>query len=253
MRITILGTGTATPVLNRNASGLVMEAAGSLVLVDLGPGTLRRLCEAGIDYKDIDIILITHFHPDHVSDLTPLLFASNYAYGPFREDSFLLIGPTGLEQFYEALVKIYGHWIIPAGNRLIRKEMDSQAPDMFVSGELIIHSSPAAHSQPALSYRLEAEGSSVTVSGDTDVSDHLVELARGTDLLICECSMPEGSKIPGHLVPSEAGTMAEKARARKLILTHFYPPCDEFDVAEQASKTFSGQVIRGEDLMVINV
>ena len=253
MKITILGTGTATPVLNRNASGLVIEAAGSTVLVDLGPGTLRRLCEAGLDYKDIDIILITHFHPDHVSDLTPLLFASNYAYGPFREDSFLLIGPTGLEQFYEALVKIYGHWIIPTGNRLIKKEMNAQAPDTFVSGDLSIYSAPAAHSPPAVSYRLEAEGLSVTVSGDTDISDNLVELANGAEVLICECSMPEGSKTPGHLVPSEAGTIAEQARAKKLVLTHFYPPCDEVDVVEQASKTFSGEVIRAADLMVIHL
>ncbi len=253
MKITILGTGTATPVLNRNASGLVVEAAGSLVLVDLGPGTLRRLCEAGIDYKDIDVILITHFHPDHVSDLTPLLFASNYAYGPFREEPFLLIGPTGLDQFYEALVKIHGHWIIPTGNRLIRKEMNAQAPDNFMSGGLLIRSAPAAHSNPAVSYRVEAEGLSVTVSGDTDISDNLVELACGTEVLICECSMPEGSKIHGHLVPSEAGTIAQQARAKKLVLTHFYPPCDEVDVVEQASKTFSGEIIRAADLMVIHV
>jgi ribonuclease BN (tRNA processing enzyme) len=253
MKITILGTGTATPLLNRNASGLVIEAAGSRVLVDLGPGTLRRLCEADLDYKDIDIITITHFHPDHVSDLAPLLFASNYAYGPFREDTFLLIGPTGLEQFYEAFVKIYGHWIIPTGNRLIKKEMSAQAPDMFVSRGMTIRSTPAAHSPPAVSYRLEAEGSSVTISGDTDISDNLVELANSVDVLVCECSMPEGSKIPGHLVPSEAGAIAEQARAKKLVLTHFYPPCDEVDVVDQASKTFSGEVIRAEDLMVILV
>ena len=224
-----------------------------MILIDIGPGTLRRLCEAGLDYKDIDIILITHFHPDHVSDLTPLLFASNYAYGPFREDSFLLIGPTGLERFYEALVKIYGHWIIPTGNRLITKELDAQAPDKFVSGGLAIHARPAAHSPPAVSYRVEAEGLSVTVSGDTDVSDNLVELASGAEVLICECSMPEGSKIPGHLVASEAGTIAQQARVKKLVLTHFYPPCDEVDVAEQASRTFSGEVIRAADLMVIHV
>ncbi len=251
MKITILGTGTATPVLQRNASGLVVASAGILVLVDLGPGTLRRMCEADIDYKSIDIILITHFHPDHVSDLTALLFASNYAYGPFRQEPFHLVGPTGLEKFYQALVNLYGHWIVPSGNRLVRKEMNAHAPDIFVTGGLVIRSAPAAHSDPALSYRLEAEGSSVTISGDSDISDDLVELARDTEILICECSMPEGSKIRGHLLPSEAGAIAERARAKKLILTHFYPPCDEVDVVEQASETFSGQVIRGEDLMII--
>ena len=131
--------------------------------------------------------------------------------------------------------------------------MDTHAPDIFVSGGLDIRSAPAAHSHPALSYRLEAEDTSVTISGDTDMSDNLVELARNTDLLICECSMPEGSKIPGHLVPSEAGAIAQRARARKLILTHFYPPCDEVDVVSQASKTFSGEILKGEDLMITEV
>lgn len=253
MKITILGTGTATPRLERNASGVLVSAAGSQVLVDVGPGILRRLCEAGIDYKSIDIILVTHFHPDHVSDLTPLLFASNYAHGPFRDEPFLLIGPTGLEQFYQALVRVYGNWIVPTGNRLIKKEINANAPDVFVSEGLVIRSTPAAHSNPAVSYRLEAEGSSVTISGDTDISEKLVELARNTDVLICECSMPEGSKIPGHLVPTEAGITAERARAKKLILTHFYPSCDEVDVAKQASKTFSGQIVKGEDHMVIKI
>ncbi len=253
MKITILGTGTATPVLKRNASGLVVAAARSLILIDLGPGTLRRMCEAGVDFKTIDLILVTHFHPDHVSDLAPFLFASNYAYGPFRKEPFFLIGPTGLERLYAGLMGMYGHWIIPTGERLSIKELHSQAADFFVSGDLMIRSVPAAHSHPALSYRLEAEGSSLTVSGDTDMSENLVELARGTDVLICECSMPDGSKISGHLTPSEAGISAQRAEAKKLVLTHFYPPCDDVDVVRQASKTFSGEIIRAEDLMVLDV
>ncbi len=252
-KITLLGTGTATPTLERNASGLFIAAGGLSVLVDLGPGVLRRMCEANIDYKSIDIILITHFHPDHVSDLTPFLFASNYAYGPFREEPFFLIGPTGIKEFYEQLVSIYGKWIVPTNNRLAIKEMNSEAPDEMRFGDLLLRSAPAAHSKPALSYRLQANGKSITVSGDTDFSESLIELAMDTDLLISECSMPDGFKIAGHLVPSEAGIIAEKAKIKRLILTHFYPPCEEVDIAEQALGTFSGEVIRGEDLMELDL
>jgi len=232
---------------------LVVATAESLILVDLGPGTLRRLCDAGIDWKAIDMILVTHFHPDHVSDLVPFLFASNYAYGPFREAPFHLIGPTGMEQFYSAMVRVYGHWIVPANERLMLHEMNSASTDRFAAGKVEIFSAPSAHSAPSLSYRIEAEGSSITVSGDTDVTDNLVELAQGTDVLICECSMPEGRKIPGHLVPSEACDIARRASARRLVLTHFYPPCDEVDVAKQAAVTFAGEIIRAEDFMVIEV
>jgi ribonuclease BN (tRNA processing enzyme) len=250
MRVTILGSGTVTPVLQRNASGLVVRAGGLRLLVDIGPGTMRRLCEAGIDAKLIDAILITHFHPDHVSDLVPFLFASNYAYGPAREEPFYLVGPEGMEQFFAGLVGVYQDWIIPRGNRLLKRSMKIDEPDVFRIGDVTILSTRSVHTDASISYRLEAEGRSVTISGDTDVSENLVELAEGTDLLICECSLPEGLKVPGHLTPSEAAGMAERAGAGKLVLTHFYPPCDETDVVAQARPHFSGEIVKAEDLAV---
>jgi ribonuclease BN (tRNA processing enzyme) len=149
------------------------------------------------------------------------------------------------------MVAVYGHWIVPTDQRLQLHEMAAATPDRFALGKMEIFSVPSAHSGPSLSYRIEAEGSSVTISGDTDVTDNLAELARGTDVLICECSMPEGRKIPGHLVPSEAGDIARRAGVKRLVLTHFYPPCDEVNVAEQAARTFLGEITRAEDLMVI--
>jgi len=251
MEITILGSGTATPSLERNASGLAVKALHSWILVDIGPGTMRRMCEAGIDSKWIDAILITHFHPDHVSDLVPFLFASNYEYGAVRSEPFHLIGPTGLEQFYSALVGVYGDWIVPKGNRLILKEMAARAAGNLDLAGAEIHSRPAVHSFPSLHYRFEADGVSFTASGDTDFSDGLIELARDTEVLICECSMPDDLKQPGHLVPREAGSIAAQANVKKLVLTHFYPPCEEVDVVMQASRTFSGEIVKARDLMVI--
>ncbi len=253
MEITVLGSGTVTPSLKRNASGLFIRSSQARVLVDMGPGTIRRMCEGGIDGKGIDVILITHFHPDHVSDLVPFLFACNYEYNSVREEEFHLIGPQGLEHFYQAQVGIYGDWIVPKGDRLVTKEMNAEAPDTFRIKGLVIRSRPSAHAFPCVSYRVEADGSSVTISGDTDVSDELVSLARGTDLLICESSMPDDLKVRGHLVPSEAGRIAASAGAKRLLLTHFYPPCDEVDVTAQAASVFSGEIISAEDLMVLAI
>jgi ribonuclease BN (tRNA processing enzyme) len=253
MEIVILGSGTATPSLERNASGLAVQTEKLIFLVDIGPGTLRRMCEAQIDSRLVDAILITHFHPDHTSDLVAFLFASNYAFGPVREDPFYIVGPTGFKGFYASLQAVWGDWIVPKNNRLKVKEMDAETSDGLLIDEVTILSMPSPHSFPSISYRIEEAGKSVTVSGDTDISEGLVELAMDTDVLICECSMPEESKIPGHLVPSEAGAMAEKARAQKLVLTHMYPPCEEVDVAEQASRSFLGEVLKAADLMKIKV
>jgi ribonuclease BN (tRNA processing enzyme) len=253
MEITVLGSGTVTPMLERNASGLTVQTVGARLLVDMGPGTLRRMCEARIDPKSIDAILVTHFHPDHVSDLVPFLFSSNYEYGAIRHEEFFLIGPQGVEQFYEALVGTYGDWIVPKRGRLRIRELNSEGPDTISLADTVIRSCPAAHAFPSLSYRIESAGVSVTVSGDTDVSENLVELARKTDLLVCESAMPDDMKVPGHSTPSEAGQMAAAANVGRLVLTHFYPPCDEVDVVAQAAATFSGEIIKAADLMVIKI
>lgn len=253
MEITILGSGTATPNLERNASGIAIRAGKQWMLIDMGPGILRRLCEARIDVNVIETILITHFHADHVSDLVPFLFASNYAYGPVRQDPFYVVGPRGLEQFYNTLVQAYGHWIVPTNNRMIMREMDPDALDTLQIGDLTILSRPAAHSYPCLSYRIDTQGLSVTISGDTDISDELVTLASGSHVLICECSMPDALKSPGHLGPSEAGQIAARAGVSKLVLTHFYPPCDDIDVIREAAKFFPGEIVKARDLMAMEL
>lgn len=251
MELTILGSGTATPNLQRNSSGLAIRTANTWMLVDIGPGSLRRMCEAGIDTNSIDIILATHFHVDHIGDLPAFLFASNYAYGPARQEPFRVLGPQGLEQFYGALVQAFGHWIVPTDNRLKTVELDAKGRDTFTWESISIHSAPSIHSFPSLSYRIEAEGKSVTVSGDTDFSPNIIELAAGSDVLVCECSLPDDMKVQNHLVPSEAGRIAAQAKVGKLVLTHLYPPCDNVDVVEQAAAFFAGPIVKARDLMVV--
>lgn len=253
MKITILGSGTATPDLHRNASGLVVQTGLTTLAVDMGPGAIRRLCEAGIDTRSIDVILLTHFHADHVSDVAPFLFASNYAYGLVRKTPFHLVGPRGLEQFFAALVQAYGHWIVPSGDRLLMKELDADAEDEISVGDVVIRSVPAVHTYPSLSYRLDHGGKRVTISGDTDVSNNLVKLAQDTDLFICECSLPGRLKTTGHLTPAEAVAMAERARAKRLILTHFYPPCDEVDIVQEAGAAYGGEIVKAYDHLVVHV
>ncbi len=253
MKIVVLGSGTITPSRRRSASALLVEASGYKILVDIGPGALRRLCDADVDPKLIDFLLITHFHPDHVADLVPFLFASNYAYGEIRNEPFHVIGPLGVETFFNNLVGVYGNWIVPTGNRRIGKEVSATAPDRLEFENLIIRSAPANHHFPSVSYRIQYLDKSVTISGDTDVSDALITLASNSDLFICEASFPDNMKRTGHLTPGEAGVIASKARARKLVLTHFYPPSDEQDVVAEAAREFEGEILKAEDLMELTI
>ena len=141
-----------------------------------------------------------------------------------------VVGPNGLKQFYESLVQIFGHWVVPSDNRLRITEMSATELDILEIDGIRIRSAPSIHSFPALSYRIEADNVSLSISGDTRLSENLIYLARDSNILICECSMPDSMKIQGHMTPSEAGTLGTQASVKQLILTHFYPPCDEVDV-----------------------
>jgi ribonuclease BN (tRNA processing enzyme) len=93
----------------------------------------------------------------------------------------------------------------------------------------------------------------VVYSGDTDFCDNLVTLSEDADLLICESSLPDEIKVPGHMTPSLAGLTAEKAGAKRLILTHLYPECESVDIAEQCGKTYTGDFMIAEDSLKISI
>jgi ribonuclease BN (tRNA processing enzyme) len=75
MQLTILGSGTAIPSGERFPAGYLLASGGARVMVDCGPGTLRRLAQAGCSLAQLDAVLLTHFHTDHCADLAALLFA----------------------------------------------------------------------------------------------------------------------------------------------------------------------------------
>ena len=107
------------------------------------------------------------------------------------------------------------------------------------------------HRPESLAFRFETrEGQVLTVSGDSDECPGLVDAARDADLFICECAYPDEMGVDGHLTPGKAGRIARQARARRLVLTHLYPPCDEVDIVKQAEKGYqNGPVTAARDLM----
>lgn len=246
----ILGSGTGIPSLKRGSPGLLVISGGSTISIDSGSGTLRRLLEAGITYQDIDLLLYTHIHPDHIADLVPFLFACNYADLPRQNDLTCLGGP-GFICYFEKLKKTYGSWIDPQSYHL---EVGETSPQPFFFRDLRILSKPMAHIPESVGYRIEfKDGKSMTFSGDTDYCRNIVDLADHVDLLVLECSFPDGKKAEGHLTPSLAGKIALESHSKRLALTHLYPDCDHVDILGQCRKTFGGETILGEDLLKLKI
>jgi ribonuclease BN (tRNA processing enzyme) len=79
----------------------------------------------------------------------------------------------------------------------------------------------------------------------------MVDLGTDVDLLVLECSFPEGEKVDGHLTPSWAGRIAKESGCKKLLLNHLYPICDQFDIVGQCREIFHGEVLLAEDFMRI--
>ena len=247
MEIYTIGSGTGVPSLRRGAPGTVIRAGKSLMLLDSGSGTLRRLLEAGIDFSAIDYLLYSHFHPDHTADLVPFLFASNYGSERKRTRQLYLIGHEGIAHFYEGLKEVYGQWVVPQSYTLNIMEMKDKE---IVFSDFSLQGFHLEHSVHSIGFRVTTPGGEVVAySGDTDYCPNLILLAQEADLLILECSFPDDRKVEGHLTPSLAGRVAREAGCKRLLLTHFYPPCDDGDVRGVVESEYSGEVIVAEDLM----
>jgi ribonuclease BN (tRNA processing enzyme) len=248
--VTVLGSGTCVPSLARSSCSVLVETGGRKWLIDSGAGTLRRLLEAGTTIAELSHLLFSHLHPDHTSDLVPLLFATKYPDGVTRSEALTIVAGQGFADFFRRLKGAYGHWIDLDEGMLRIVEMSTAGGDHVRLGGIDLHTAPVEHSPQSIAFRITSPGGRRLVySGDTDDCESLVDLARGADLLICESAFPEGLKARGHLTPAAAGGIAARAGVRRLMLTHFYPACDQADIEGECRRTYGGPLVLAQDLM----
>ncbi len=250
MKLFVLGSGTCVPTVERGPSGLALTTGEHLVLFDGGGGSLRQLTRQGLDFRNVDLYCITHFHPDHVTDLVPFLFASNYTVDFKRTLPLHVIGPRGLRGFYEKMHGAYGYWIEGQTYPLSFHELWE---DRIPFEDVLIETLPMTHGEASVGFRLEAEGKTIVYSGDTQYCEAIVRLGRQVDLLILECSFPEERKKAGHLTPALAGKIAREAACKKLLLTHFYPVFQGHNILGECGREFPGEIILAEDGMKLSI
>jgi ribonuclease BN (tRNA processing enzyme) len=208
------------------------------------------MLKAGVTYKDLDAVLYTHIHPDHCADLVPLIFACKYQEEPRTKD-LLIVGGPGFRAYFEGLRWVHGRWMEPDTFRIHTREVRT---DELNIGPLQVKTRPLEHAPESVGYRVQpAQGRTLVYSGDTDYCLNIVGLASGADLLLLECSFPEGMKVKGHLTPALAGRIAQEAGCRRLCLTHLYPSCDDADIKKECQAVFAGEVLLAEDMMRIAV
>jgi len=260
IELTILGAGGALPTPNHSPAAYLVRVDGFPVVMDPGPGALVRLvktglCPGGVD--DIDLVLVSHLHPDHTVDLISLLFALHSPL-PASTAPFRLYGPGGLQKLLAAWTDIYGSWLEPRRRELVVTELaPGEGVDLPGGGRAEAFAVDHAQDRLAevcLGYRfVSATGGTAVYSGDTGPCTSLTEAARDADLLVVECSTPDELETPGHMTPRSVGELCAAARPRRVALTHQYPPAGELDLARLVGRYHDGPIYQATDDDVFTV
>ena len=241
MELTVLGCSGTFPGPESPCSGYLVEHDGFRLVLDLGAGALGAL-QRHVDLLDVDAVYVSHLHADHCIDLVAYSYARRF-HPKGVPPTLPVYGPEGTAQricgaFEEppqmGLLDVYDFREVPVGEQTI--------------GPFTVRTVRTNHPIECHALRIEAGGRSLTYSGDTGVCDDLVELARGTDLFLCEASWPHGPDNPPgvHLSGREAGEHAQRAEVGRLMLTHLVAFSDPEVIVEEARAAFDGSVERAE-------
>lgn len=240
MKVFILGSGTLLSSPDRNPSGYLLTEKNQLALMDCGPGILRRLKETNTDLLALETIFLTHFHVDHCGDVLAVLL-TRYLLDPDANDHLQIVGPPGLSDWFGTQASWQGTWLNDHQPQLI--EMKGQSIQW---AGLSVHSCKTMHTENSIGYIVD-DGKGWFYSGDTDYSEELIECVSGVHTAIMECSLPEGMKMSGHLVPAEVALLAGKAGFKRLILTHLYPFNERPELVREVAGQFKGEIIVARD------
>jgi len=214
MRLTFLGTGSAMPTGERYQTGLLLESGGDRLLVDCGSGVLHRLADAEAGYEGVGTVLLSHHHLDHVSDLLALLKARWLA----GEESLSVAGPPGTDDLLDGLLSVHGY---------LQDRIDLSVREVgtapFELAGFEIEATETRHSMTCHAYRIADGESEVTISGDTEAFEDLAAFAEGSDVLVHDCSFPDGVDVSNHPTPSSLGDALSGRAFGTVYLTHLYP------------------------------
>ena len=281
LSITLLGTGTPSPSLDRQSSGYLIEFGRDVIVWDHGPGAHHRLLQSGHRSVDVTHAFFTHLHYDHCMDYGRLVL-QRWDQGADRIADLDVYGPPPIARMTEQLFGVDGIYGPDIRARIEHKSSQDQfearggtlprrrpAPRVteihagsVISGDgwkvTIGH---AQHVEPfleCLAFRIDTSEGAICYTGDSGPNDAVVELAKGCDILIHMNHYFSGTEpSPAYRMACgnhrDNAVIAKRAGAKTLVLTHLLGQIDQPSVREQIvheiQNVYEGKVIWGEDLM----
>ncbi|WP_418286209.1 MBL fold metallo-hydrolase [Halorubrum sp. DTA46] len=223
MQLTVLGSGSAMAVPDRVQAGYLLEADGRSLLVDCGSGVLQRLAGTDPGYEGVSTVLLTHHHLDHVAALLPLVKARWLA----GEEHLEIVGPTGTKSLVDGLLDVHDY----IDGRIDLAIREVSAAREFSAGGFDVAARETRHSMDGLAYRFAppdaddlgpADGP-LTLSGDTEAFAGMAAFADGSEVLVHDCSFPDGVDVSNHPNPTTLGESLAGVDVDRLLLSHLYP------------------------------
>jgi ribonuclease Z len=280
-RVTLLGTGVPTPRPDRFGPSTLVEAGDQKLLIDAGRGAAIRLYQIGVPIGRIDALLLTHYHSDHTSGIPDVWLTgwlqSHYA---ARTRPFRVLGPVGakdlmsnLERAYAADIKIRSadEKLPPDGIAVEVEEFNADGAVYKRNGVTVI-AFEVDHGdviKPAYGYRIEYQGRSAVISGDTRFNENVIKHGAGADLLVHEVAIarPELTAeayiqriMAHHTTAREAGMVFARTRPKLAAYTHLVflaskqvLPATVADLVAETRQTYGGPLEVGEDLMCFEI
>lgn len=273
IRVTLLGTGTPRPAIDRMGPATLVEAGEEKLLFDAGRGTTIRIVEADLDPSAVTAVFITHFHSDHIVGLPDLWLLGHL--GPFHRGQPLeLFGPPGTRSLAQGLAETFKRDIDLRANPArpgpeLKPTEFKEAGVVLERGGVKVSAIPVEHVEDSYGFRIDYEGRSVVISGDTRPSETLTTAATDADLLVHEimaigeellASRPAAAQsmmrrvLSTHTTPAQVTEVLRQSGPRLAAFNHVsLNGITEEEVLEEIRSTYDGRVEMGEDLMTIIV
>lgn len=278
----MLGTGGPKPDPDRQGPALLLRAAGRAVLFDAGRGVSTRLLQAGQQPEDLDAIILTHHHFDHIGGLGDLLLS---IWNKGRDTPLPVYGPAGTADIVAALfgqvyradirfrereAELTGDSLYPLDELYAVHDIEPGVriellPEISLRSEAVSHGHGlgiAFSEFPCLGYRVDLRDHVLAVSGDTVSCDGLDRLAQGADTLVLCCYLVAAEQTDFErdvvsrqviMASDSAGKVAERAGVGRLVLTHIRRKAHSLldKMSADVSADFSGEIVLAEDLMTL--
>lgn len=249
MKMRVLGAHAPYAPADRACNGYLLEAGETNVMVDCGNGSFANL-EKHLDFRQLEALIITHYHPDHFHDYHCIRHAIA---GSLRDGSrktpLLVYAPFAKEGAWPEMMQWDGVFKLHP----IEDYLGTVARINGIS----IRFKKTRHPVTTYGTAVYDDTKKIVYTSDTSWDEGLVEFARDAACLICEASLTAAEvsrcEEKGHLTAGLAGLFAARAGADLLVLTHLWPETDKALLLQEARETFDGKIMLAEEDLIIEV